>query len=90
MMELDEMDELRIKTYTNAKLYNERTKVWHDKHILAQNFDPGHNVYSIILDQGYSLVSLNVDGLAHLMQAFLDGAVEIVDEKNGTQFKVNL
>jgi hypothetical protein len=32
-MQLSELDEWREKAYHNAKMYNERTKRWHDKRI---------------------------------------------------------
>ncbi|XP_012568343.1 uncharacterized protein [Cicer arietinum] len=32
-IQLGELDELRLDAYENAKLYKERTKKWHDKHI---------------------------------------------------------
>lgn len=39
---LNELDELNLNTYEIAKLYNEKTKLWHDKHILAKHFEPEH------------------------------------------------
>lgn len=45
IVELNELDEFRSDAYSNDKLYKERTKLWHDKHILAQNFEPGHREF---------------------------------------------
>lgn len=44
MLQLNELDELTLNAYENAKLYKEKTKRWHDKHILIKNFEPGHRV----------------------------------------------
>ena len=34
LLKLNEMDEFRLDAYENAKLYKERTKRWHDKHLI--------------------------------------------------------
>ena len=38
------MDEFRNDAYENAKIYKERTKNWHDKHILRHEFALGQQV----------------------------------------------
>ncbi|XP_015163257.1 uncharacterized protein [Solanum tuberosum] len=38
---LHELEEFRLHTYENAKFYKEKTKMWHDKHILSRTFEPG-------------------------------------------------
>ncbi|XP_019265995.1 PREDICTED: uncharacterized protein LOC109243504 [Nicotiana attenuata] len=35
---LHELEEFRFHAFENARLYNERMKMMHDKHILDQNF----------------------------------------------------
>ena len=32
------MDEFHLDAYKNAKLYKERTKRWHDKHVIKREF----------------------------------------------------
>ncbi|XP_065882260.1 uncharacterized protein [Euphorbia lathyris] len=39
------LDELRLGSYENAKLYKERTKRWHDKHIQVREFNKGDQVH---------------------------------------------
>ncbi|XP_027335383.1 uncharacterized protein LOC113849580 [Abrus precatorius] len=34
LLELNELDKMRLTAYENVKLYKEHTKKWHDKHIL--------------------------------------------------------
>jgi len=43
-LQLNEMDELRNYAYKNARIYKERTKAWHDKHIARQKFVVGQQV----------------------------------------------
>ncbi|XP_070050474.1 uncharacterized protein [Nicotiana tomentosiformis] len=39
LLQLNELDEFRLHAYANAKLYKEKTKRWHDKHIHHREFD---------------------------------------------------
>nr|XP_016462058.1 PREDICTED: uncharacterized protein LOC107785298 [Nicotiana tabacum] len=43
-MQLNELDEFRLNAYENAKLYKEKTKRWHHKHIHHREFEPGQLV----------------------------------------------
>ncbi|XP_052197416.1 uncharacterized protein LOC127804585 [Diospyros lotus] len=44
LLQLNEMDEFRLDAYENAKLYKEKTKMWHDKKILNRKFELVHLV----------------------------------------------
>ena len=44
LLQWNEMDEFRIKAYENAKIYKERTKTWHDEHIVKMEFSLGQQV----------------------------------------------
>ena len=44
LMQLNEMEEFRHDAYENARIYKERTKKWHDKHILKREFNEGQQV----------------------------------------------
>ena len=44
ILQLNEMDEFWNESYENAKIYKERTKTWHDKHIVHKEFVPGQQV----------------------------------------------
>ena len=39
MLQLSELDEFRIEAYENARIYKEKTKAWHDKHIVRKDFE---------------------------------------------------
>ena len=36
LLQLNELDELRMNAYENAKLYKDHTKLWHDKHSMKK------------------------------------------------------
>ncbi|CAN6707381.1 unnamed protein product [Malus baccata var. baccata] len=75
-LQLNELEELRNEAYENAKIYKERTKLYHDKAILRKEFHQG------------KLKSRWV-GPFKVVQTFPHGAVEIENMKNNTSFKVN-
>ncbi|XP_016498545.2 uncharacterized protein LOC107817258 [Nicotiana tabacum] len=44
LLKLNEIDEFRLNASENAKLYKEKTKRWHDKHIKYHYFELGQLV----------------------------------------------
>ena len=44
MLQLSELDEYRNEAYENARIYKEKTKAWHDKHIVRKEFEPSQQV----------------------------------------------
>ena len=44
MLQLSELDEFRNEAYENARIYKEKTKAWHDKHIARKEFEAGQQV----------------------------------------------
>ena len=41
MLQLIELDEFSNEVYENARIYKEKTKAWHDKHIIRKEFTAG-------------------------------------------------
>ena len=41
MLQLSVLDEFRNEAYENARIYKEKTKAWHDKHIARKEFKVG-------------------------------------------------
>ena len=41
LLQLRELDEFKNEAYENARIYKERTKAWHDKHITRKEFEIG-------------------------------------------------
>ena len=44
VLQLNELDKFRREAYENAKLYKERTKLWHDNHIMRKECHEGQKV----------------------------------------------
>ena len=42
MLQLNELDELRQNAYDSSRIFKEKTKAWHDKHLKHNEFKPGH------------------------------------------------
>ena len=41
ILQLSELDEFRNEAYENARIYKEKLKSWHDKHIVRKVFESG-------------------------------------------------
>ena len=44
MLQLSELDEFYNEANENARIYKEKIKAWHDKHIVRKEFEPGQQV----------------------------------------------
>ena len=44
MLQLNELDELRQNTYDSSRIYKEKTKAWHDKHLVHNELKLGQQV----------------------------------------------
>ncbi len=90
VLQLHELDELRQGAYENAKMYKERTKAWHDKHILRREFKVGDLV--LLFNSRFRLfpgkLKSKWSGPFQVQQVFPHGALEIWSERTGA-FKVN-
>lgn len=40
LLKLDELEEIRLQAYENVVIYKERTKRYHDKNLVKQDFQP--------------------------------------------------
>ena len=41
ILQHSELEEFQNEAYENAWIYKEKTKAWHDKHIVRKEFEPG-------------------------------------------------
>ena len=90
MLQLSESDEFRNEAYENARIYKEKMKDWHDKHIVRKEFDPGQQVllFNSRLKLFPGKLKSKWSGPFTVVQVFPYGGVEIMHlEKR--QFKVN-
>ena len=90
LLQLNELEEFRNEAYENAKMYKERTKRWHDKHIFRREFEIGQKVllYNSRLKLFPGKLRSRWSGPYTITQVFPYGAVEVAHDTEGT-FKVN-
>ncbi|XP_038688847.1 uncharacterized protein LOC119988008 [Tripterygium wilfordii] len=91
LLQLNELDEIRLDAYENAKIYKERTKKWHDSHIVRKEFKVGQQVllFNSRLRLFPGKLKSRWSGPFVVTAVFPHGAVEIQHETMGTSFKVN-
>jgi len=90
MLQLNELNEWRADAYDNAKMYKERIKYWHDKHIKSKYFEPGQKVllFNSRLRLFPGKLKSRWSGPYFITRVFPHGAVELRNAKNEL-FKVN-
>ncbi|XP_020268022.1 uncharacterized protein LOC109843495 isoform X1 [Asparagus officinalis] len=86
----NELDELRLDAYENAKIYKERTMKWHDQHILRKEFTEGDLI--LLLNSRLKFFPGKLcsrwSGPFQVCKIYPFGAVEVWSEATGS-FKVN-
>ncbi|KAK8713281.1 hypothetical protein V6N13_148502 [Hibiscus sabdariffa] len=91
LLELNEMEEFRNQAYDSARLYKERTKKWHDQHILPQHFAEGQQVllYNSRLRLFPGKLKSRWSGLFIVHKVYPHGVVELKAPDSDAIFKVN-
>ncbi|XP_037495506.1 uncharacterized protein LOC119370775 [Jatropha curcas] len=81
LLQLNMMDEMRLSAYESAKIYKDRTKQWHDKHIIMRNLKVGQQVllYNSRLRLFPGKLCSRWSGPFTIKEIFPHGAIEIVD-----------
>nr|XP_016432370.1 PREDICTED: uncharacterized protein LOC107759026 [Nicotiana tabacum] len=91
LLQLDELEEFRLNAYENAKLYKEKTKSWHDKHIQIREFEPGQGV--LLFNSRLKLLPGKLksrwSGPFVVVSVKPHGAVELWDMSSNGTFLVN-
>lgn len=89
LLQLHALDEFRHDAYESAKLYKEKTKAWHDKHILRKDFRVGEEVllFNSRLKLFPGKLKSRWSGPFTISKVFSSGAVELDDGK--LKFVVN-
>ncbi|XP_050233469.1 uncharacterized protein LOC126681958 [Mercurialis annua] len=90
MLQLNELDEFRLNAYENAKLYKEKTKRWHDAHIVPKTFSEGSFVllYNSRLKLFPGKLKSRWSGPFKIRTVASHGALEL-ENSSGEIFKVN-
>ena len=90
LLQLSELDEFRNEAYENARIYKEKTKVWHDKHITRKEFTIGQQVllFNSRLKLFPGKLKSRWSGPFTVTKVFSHGGVEVTHSEKGT-FTVN-
>jgi transposase InsO family protein len=90
ILELHELDEMRLQSYENATIYKEKTKRIHDKHIMHREFREGDLVllFNSRLRLFPGKLKSRWSGPFEVKKVYPFGAIDIGNEAQGT-FKVN-
>ncbi|CAN6704003.1 unnamed protein product [Malus baccata var. baccata] len=90
-LQLNELEEIRNDAYENAKIYKDKTKKFHNAHILRKEFQPGQKVllFNSRLKLFPGKLKSRWNGPYRVVQVHLHGAVDIQNMQTGFVFKVN-
>ncbi|XP_039684997.1 uncharacterized protein [Medicago truncatula] len=82
-LQLSELEELRMDAYENARIYKERTKKWHDKHIIKKDFKSADLVllFNSRLKVFRGKLRSRWSGPFQVRKVYLYGAIEIFLKK---------
>jgi hypothetical protein len=90
-LQLTELEELRNDAYDSSKIYKERTKAFHDRHIKPKTFEPDQKVW--LFNSKLRLFPGNLrsrwDVPFTVISVSPHGAVELRDPKDSNIFTVN-
>ncbi|XP_047251386.1 uncharacterized protein LOC124886595 [Capsicum annuum] len=91
LLQLVELDEFWLHDYENAKLYKEKTKIWHDKQIQERVFELGQLV--LLFKSRLKLFPGKLwskwSGPFEVVQMMPHGAVELWNKEKTEKFLVN-
>jgi len=90
-LQLSELEEIRAEAYENSRMYKERAKLLHDRHIHRKEFFPGQKglLYDSRLNIFSSKLRSRWTGPFIISHIFSHSAIKIQDPMTGTHFKVN-
>ncbi|CAM8952521.1 unnamed protein product [Rhodiola kirilowii] len=90
LLQLNELDEIRLDSYESSRIYKEKTRRWHDKLILKRQFSVGDKV--LLFNSKYKLFPEKFKsrwfGPYKIHKVFDDGHLELVDNQENI-FKAN-
>ncbi|CAM8991270.1 unnamed protein product [Rhodiola kirilowii] len=90
LLQLNELDEIRLDSYESSRIYKEKTRRWHDKLILKRQFSVGDKV--LLFNSKYKLFPGKFKsrwfGPYKIHRVFNDGHLELIDN-NENIFKAN-
>ena len=90
-LQLSAFNELRLFSYENARIYKERTKQWHDKHLQHKKFNLGQLVllHNTRLRLFSGKLKSRWSGPFKLLKVYPHGVDDLLNERTCQEFKVN-
>ncbi|XP_043714537.1 uncharacterized protein LOC122662898 [Telopea speciosissima] len=90
-LQLSELEELCNDAYESSCIYKDRTKAFHDKHIVQKSFVPNQRVwlFNSKLRLFPGKLRSRWDGPFVVVSVAPHGAIEIMNPQNGKTFKIN-
>ena len=90
-LQLCEIEELRLSSYENAKLYKEKTKRWHDKRIRHRELKEGQQVllFNSRLKLFPGKLKTRWSGPFTIHKVYPYGAIDLINPESNALFKVN-
>ncbi|CAM8920997.1 unnamed protein product [Rhodiola kirilowii] len=90
LLQLQELEEIRLDSYENAHIYKDKTKLWHDKRISRKDFWEGDQVllYNSRLKLFLGKLKSRWTGPFEVQRVFDDGHVNLFNKK-GEIFMAN-
>ncbi|XP_062102859.1 uncharacterized protein LOC133813660 [Humulus lupulus] len=91
LLQLNELEEMRLLSYENAKLYKEKIKRWKDKHIQPRVFEEGQRVllFNSRLKLFPGKLKSRWSSPFLVVKVYPYGVVELCEEGSGREFSVN-
>ena len=90
ILQLGEFEEFRNEAYKNARIYKEKKKAWHEKHIVRKEYEPSQRV--LLFNLRFKLfpgkLKSRWSGPFTVTQVFPYGGVKIMHPEKES-FKVN-
>ncbi|CAM8983891.1 unnamed protein product [Rhodiola kirilowii] len=90
LLQLNELEEIRLDSYESSRIYKERTRKWHDKLLVKKEFSEGDNV--LVFNSRYKLFpgkfKSKWSGPYKIHRVFQDGHLELIGNQ-GSLFKAN-
>ncbi|CAM8921953.1 unnamed protein product [Rhodiola kirilowii] len=90
LLQLNELEEIRLDSYKSSRIYKERTRKWHDKLLVKKEFSEGDIV--LVFNSRYKLFpgkfKSKWSGPYKIHRVFQDGHLELIGNQ-GSLFKAN-
>ena len=91
MLDLNELEEIRLDSYRRSSMYKEQTKRWHDGRIRAKEFLVGQQVliFNSRLKMFPGKFRDKWSGPYIVENIYPNGVLELLHQQTGDTFKIN-